>query len=130
MANKIEITLTKEVKELTKEVKKLKNLEFVKILKRPWKFMWLSFLHGLMVGFGWVIGASVLVALLIYMLAQIQFVPYLGDFVTNVIEEVQNIQPMVEDKIQNGTVQNGTEDLNPEESVNPEEPVETLVPTE
>jgi len=65
--------------------------------------MGLSFLHGLMVGFGWVIGASVLVALLIYLLAQIQFVPYLGDFVTDVIDEVKNIQPMVENRIETQT---------------------------
>ncbi|NIA02244.1 MAG: hypothetical protein GWP15_02575 [Nitrospirae bacterium] len=117
---KTEITLAKEVKELTKEVKKLKKLEFIKILKRPWKYMWMSFLHGLMVGFGWVIGASVLVALLIYLLAQIQFVPYLGDFVTDVIEEVKSIQPLVEDKIQNGT-----EDL----ILEVPEPVETSTPT-
>jgi Domain of unknown function (DUF5665) len=115
---KTEITLVKEVKELTKEVKSLKKLEFVKVLKHPWKYMWLSFLHGLMVGFGWVIGASVLVAMLIYILAQIQFVPYIGDFVTDIIDEVRGIQPLIEDRIENQT-----EDLNLETTV------ETGVPT-
>ncbi len=116
---KAEITLVKEVKELTKEVKRLKKLEFVKVLKHPWKYMWLSFLHGLMVGFGWVIGASVLVALLIYILAQIQFVPYIGDFVTDIIDEVRGIQPLIEDRIEHQT-----------EDINIETPVETTVPTE
>lgn len=95
-----EITLTKEVKDLSKEVKKLKNLEFVRILKHPWKFLWMSFLHGLMTGFGWVLGASVLVAVFIYLLAKIQLVPFFGGFVTDVIEEVKNIQPVIEERIE------------------------------
>ena len=51
--------------------------------------MGLSFLKGLMIGFGSVLGASVLVAIFLYLIAQIQLVPILGDFVKDVIDEVQ-----------------------------------------
>lgn len=85
---KTEDQLTKELIELTKEVKKLKNLEFMKIFKHPFKFMWFSLLKGLMVGFGSVLGATVLVALFVYIIAQISFVPIIGDFIENVIVEV------------------------------------------
>ena len=83
-----EIQLTKEVKSLTKEVKKLKDLEFVRILKHPWKFLWLAFLKGLMVGFGSVLGATVLVAVFIYIISKVSFVPVIGDFVEDIIEEI------------------------------------------
>ncbi|MBD3360199.1 hypothetical protein GF366_00185 [Candidatus Peregrinibacteria bacterium] len=85
----VELQLTNEVKELTKEVKKLKKLEFMRVLKSPFKFMWFSFLKGLMVGLGTVIGASVLVALLIYILSKISFVPIVGDFVKDIIQQIE-----------------------------------------
>ena len=96
---KAELLLIKEVKELSKEVRKLKNLEFVHILKRPWKFLWMAFLKGLMVGFGSVLGASVLVAIFIYIVAQLQVVPFVGDFVQDIIKEVKNINTSVEEPV-------------------------------
>lgn len=82
-------TLAKETKKLSKEVNKLKDLEFMKVFKHPLKFMWFSFLRGLMVGFGSVLGASVVVALFVYLLSKISFVPVVGDFVQDIIEEIQ-----------------------------------------
>ena len=81
--------LANEVKKLTKEVRKLKDLEFLRVFKHPWKFMWFSFLKGLMVGFGSILGASVLVGFFVYLLAQISFVPYVGDFVEDILLQVQ-----------------------------------------
>lgn len=83
------LLLTKEVASLTKEIAKLKDQDFIQVFAHPWKFIWYSFLKGLMVGFGSVLGASVLVALFIYMLAQIRLVPVLGDFVQDVIDQIQ-----------------------------------------
>jgi len=88
-STKLEIKLSKEVKALTKEIENLKELEFVKILKNPWRLMGLSFIKGVMVGFGSVIGATVLVALFIYLLSQISFVPIVGDFIKDIIQEIQ-----------------------------------------
>jgi len=81
--------LTKEIKELTKEVRKLKDLEFLRVFKHPWKFMGFSFLKGIMVGFGSILGATVLVALFIYILSKISLVPVIGDFVQDIIKEIQ-----------------------------------------
>ena len=84
-----EAELAKNVKELATEVRKLKSLEFIKIFKNPWKFMWYSFLKGLMVGLGSVLGASVLVAFLVWTLAKISWVPVIGDFVKDIVVDVQ-----------------------------------------
>ena len=98
--------LIKEMKSLSKEVRKLKDLEFVKILKHPWKFMWFSFLKGLMVGFGSVLGASVLVAVFIYLIAQISFVPILGDFVDDLFQELNIQETLTEQAVDNEEIIN------------------------
>ena len=92
--------LIKEVKSLSKEVRKLKGLEFVKVLKHPWKLMGLSLLKGMMVGLGSVLGASVLVALFIYIIAQISFVPILGDLVEEVMGQISLAQPETTEEIE------------------------------
>jgi hypothetical protein len=86
---KVETQLAKEVKTLSKEIRKLKNQEFLRVFKNPWRFMWYSFLKGLMVGFGSVMGASVLVGIFFFLVAQISFVPILGDFIEEIIVQVQ-----------------------------------------
>lgn len=84
-----EARLTKSVRELTREIGRLKQLEFMQVFKNPFKFMWFSFLKGLMIGFGSVLGASVLVGVFVYLISQISFVPILGDFVEDIITQVQ-----------------------------------------
>lgn len=102
----VDKALINEMKSLSKEVRKLKNLEFVKILKHPWKFMWFSFLKGLMVGFGSVLGASVLVAIFIYIIAQISFVPILGDFVDDLFQELNIQDKLTEQAVSNEEIIN------------------------
>lgn len=84
-----ELELAREVHALSDEVRKLKDLEFIKILANPWKFLGFSLLKGLMVGLGTVLGATVLVAVLVYLLAQISFVPIVGDFVEDIMDEIK-----------------------------------------
>jgi len=86
--SKIEKELLRDLKLLTKEVKALKNLEFVQVLKKPGRLMWLSLLKGMMTGLGSVLGATVLVAILLYIIAQISFVPIIGDFIKDLMSEI------------------------------------------
>lgn len=85
----LEKELTKELKALAKEIKRIKSLDYLKVFKNPFKFMWFAFLKGLMVGFGSVLGASVLVGLFIFLLGQVSFVPIIGDFVEEIISQIQ-----------------------------------------
>jgi hypothetical protein len=86
---KAETKLAQEVKTLSKEIRKLKNQEFLKVFKNPWRFMWYSFLKGLMVGFGSVLGASVLVGIFFFLIAQVSLVPVLGDFIEEILVQIQ-----------------------------------------
>jgi len=85
----LELELAREINLLATEVKKLKHMEVIKIFKHPWKFLGLSMLKGIMVGFGSVLGATVFLSIFIYLLARISFVPIVGDFVEAVIGEVK-----------------------------------------
>lgn len=85
----VELQLAKEVKLLTKEVTRLHDCEFLKVFAHPWKFMGFSFLKGLMIGLGTVLGATVLVAIVAFLLAQMRFVPIIGNFIEEVITHIE-----------------------------------------
>ena len=85
----VTLKLAKEVAKLSKNIKHLEdNEKAFKVIGNPWKLMWFSLLKGLMVGFGSVLGATVIVAIFVYVLAQIEFVPILGAWVSQIIEQV------------------------------------------
>ena len=85
----LELELAREINLLVTEVKKLKHMEVIKIFKHPWKFLGLSMLKGIMVGFGSVLGATVFLSIFIYLLARISFVPIVGDFVESVMSDIE-----------------------------------------
>ena len=54
-----------------------------------WLILWLNFLRGLAFGLGSVIGATILVYLTIQILAQIEFIPILGEWAVQLIEQIE-----------------------------------------
>ncbi len=84
----LEKELTKDLADLTKQIRRLKDLEFVQVLKKPRRMLWLSFLKGVAVGFGSVIGASLVVGVFIFVLSKLSLVPVIGDAVTSVLQEI------------------------------------------
>ena len=89
---KAELEIAAAAAELSKEVKKLKSLEFIQVFKHPFKFLWFSFLKGVMIGLGTVFGLTVVLSLLIFLLSKIEFVPIIGEFVSDVIQQIQDYQ--------------------------------------
>ncbi|MFH1720602.1 MAG: DUF5665 domain-containing protein [Patescibacteria group bacterium] len=86
---KLTLELAKEVKELSKNIRNLESEKIFQIIKSPWRLMWMSFLKGLMVGFGSVLGATVIVAIFIYLISQVEFIPIIGEWVNEIVEQVQ-----------------------------------------
>lgn len=108
------LLLTREVRELTKEIARLKDMDFMQVFNRPIKFFFYSFMKGLMVGLGSVLGASVLVALLIYLLTKISFVPIVGDFVKDIVQQIQVEQIFKSGQVsQSKAPQSSTQNLTP-----------------
>ncbi|MBI5151903.1 hypothetical protein HZA39_00030 [Candidatus Peregrinibacteria bacterium] len=53
---------------------------------KPWKAFRIAILKGIAFGFGSILGATVVVAIFVYILGKIKFVPLIGDFVQNLLE--------------------------------------------
>jgi hypothetical protein len=54
-----------------------------------WRLILFQFVRGLALGLGTVVGASILVSLIAYLLAQIDFLPIIGDWATAIAEQMQ-----------------------------------------
>ena len=87
--NKIKEKNDNEIKKLNEAIKSLNNNNIFKIYNSTKKILFISFLKGLASGLGWIIGATILVSLLTYILSQIEFIPILGDIVSQLIEEIE-----------------------------------------
>ena len=87
--NKILEKNDNEIKKLREAIKSLNNNNIFKIYDSTKKILFISFLKGLATGLGWIIGATILVSLLTYILSQIEFIPILGDIVSQLIQEIE-----------------------------------------
>ena len=87
--NKILEKNDNEIKKLSEAIKSLNSNNIFKIYNSTSKILFISFLKGLASGLGWIIGATILVSLLTYILSQIEFIPILGDIVSQLIEEIE-----------------------------------------
>lgn len=90
--DELTLELAKEVKNLSKNIRDLESEKIFQLVSNPWRLMWYSFLKGLMVGFGSVLGATVIVGVFVYVLSQIEFIPIIGDWVKQILEQVKGVQ--------------------------------------
>ena len=79
----------KQIENLNNTIEALRKQKFLQMYNSLWKMILVYLLKGLASGLGWVIGATILVSILTYMLSQIEFIPILGDIVSRVIEEIE-----------------------------------------
>lgn len=54
-----------------------------------WRSMGTQFLRGLAFGLGSVVGATILVSVLAYFLSQIDFIPIIGTYASEIAREIQ-----------------------------------------
>ncbi|EPX79667.1 DUF5665 domain-containing protein [Salipiger mucosus] len=76
---------------MTRLADALETLNAQKVLRinaSKGRMMWFQFLRGAAFGLGSFLGASVGVSLLITLLAQVEFVPILGDFAGQIIQQI------------------------------------------
>ena len=83
-----ETSLAKEVRSLRDEVHQLNSHRYLRIQNSLPRMMGFSFLRGLAIGLGTVIGASVLVSVLAFFLAQIDFIPIVGEWAAQLAEQI------------------------------------------
>lgn len=84
-----EANLSAEVAALRAEVRKLTTHRFLRIQNSFWKLLLYQFTNGLMVGLGTVLGATILVSFLAYFLSQVELVPIIGEYATEIIRQIE-----------------------------------------
>jgi len=78
-----------DIKEIRKALDTLNQHKFVRIYNSSFRLLCFQFFKGIAFGLGSVIGATIVVSLLISFLAQIEFIPIVGEFAKELIVEIQ-----------------------------------------
>lgn len=79
---------TDAIRRLTEELERLNSHRFVKVHNSVFRLIGFQFARGLAFGLGSVLGASILVSLLAWWLAQIEFLPIVGEWATRLVQEI------------------------------------------
>ena len=71
-------------------MERLNNHRFFRIHDNFWRMLGAALARGLMMGLGTVVGATLLLSLLVWTLAQIEFIPIVGEWAKQIAEIVQS----------------------------------------
>jgi len=83
------IDLAGEVRELRKELTFLRESRMFVIYQSVPRILLFRFAVGMAVGLGTVVGASVLLSLIVWALSQIEFIPIVGDWATQIAAQIE-----------------------------------------
>lgn len=78
---------------LIKELREMRKLKLVQLYQKPGKLFWINFVIGVARGLGTLAGVSIFLALFVYVLSYLQWVPFLGDFITEIISYIEAVKP-------------------------------------
>lgn len=81
--------LHRQVKNINDQLVSLNHHNLVVTYNSLPRFIWFSLLKGIAVGLGSVLGATVVLSALVFVLSQIEFIPVIGEWVTSILEVVQ-----------------------------------------
>ncbi|MDQ2091020.1 DUF5665 domain-containing protein [Marimonas arenosa] len=80
---------TQALNRLTQEVERLNTHRFVTMHNSPLRLILYQFFRGLAFGLGTALGATILVSLLAWWVAQFEFIPIIGDWAVRIVEEIE-----------------------------------------
>lgn len=78
-----------EIAALREELERLNSHRFVRIHNSMPRLMMFQFVRGLVTGLGTVVGATLLVSVLVFILAQINFIPIIGDWAAQIADQIR-----------------------------------------
>jgi len=83
--------LAEKVADLTTAMEKMNLAEYLALVNRPARLIYINFIAGIARGFGFAVGFALLGAILVYLLKQIVILnlPVIGDFIADLVEIVQ-----------------------------------------
>ena len=78
-----------EIEALRLEVKRLNEQRFFRDTESTRRFLFFQFLRGIAFGPGTALGASIVVSFLGFLLAQVDFVPIIGDYAAEIARQLE-----------------------------------------
>lgn len=84
-------TLVEKIERLSVAMEKMRLAEYVHLLERPWRLMYINLIAGIARGVGIAIGFTILGALLVYLLRYVVAanLPGIGKFIAEVVRMVE-----------------------------------------
>ena len=84
--------LIEKIDELSVNMEKMKLAEYIEMMNKPRRLLYLNFIMGLARGFGMAIGFTILAAVVLYILQKIVVLnmPLIGNFIAEIVNIVQN----------------------------------------
>ena len=89
MSEQSEAEMKHSIDRLTQELERLNTHRFVTVHSPTWRLLSFQFMRGLAFGLGSVIGATLLVSTLVWWASQIEFIPVIGEWAAQLVEEMQ-----------------------------------------
>ncbi|NPV26627.1 MAG: hypothetical protein HPY81_04030 [Firmicutes bacterium] len=88
---RIIVKLNQKINELAVAIEKMKLAEYVELLNRPWRLLYINFMAGLARGLGTAVGFTILGAVVLIILERLLVwnLPVLGGFIAEIIKIVQ-----------------------------------------
>lgn len=80
-----------EIAALRRELAKLNNHRFVRIHNSTRQLVWFQFIRGLAFGLGTVVGATILVSVIGYILSSINWIPILGEWAAQIADQIRDM---------------------------------------
>ena len=84
-----EKTAETELEHIKNALNTLNQHKFVRLFNSTPKMLWFQFLRGMAFGFGSVVGATIVVSIILALLAQIEFIPIIGEWALQIMEEIK-----------------------------------------
>lgn len=81
--------LTDEVASLRREVARLNQHRFIQVHNSMPRLILFQLVRGLAFGLGTVLGATVVLSLVVWSLSQINFIPVIGDWASQILETIE-----------------------------------------
>ncbi|MEJ2037076.1 MAG: DUF5665 domain-containing protein [Maritimibacter sp.] len=81
--------IAEELTRLSAALDRLNNHRYFKLQSSLWRVALFNLTRGLAFGLGSVVGATILVAILIKLLGSMDFIPVIGDWAKQIVEQIQ-----------------------------------------
>jgi len=71
---------------LASALARLATTRFIAMHNSIWQLLWINFLKGVALGFGTIVGATVVLWIVVSILSQMDFIPIIGEWAARLIE--------------------------------------------